>query len=72
MQSIRCRGSNVKAEAFYKYSNNIYFKSWDKLVCAIRLEAIYFKIQNEKLSLRVNKDDKLFLNNSVFSNSNVK
>lgn len=59
MQSIRCKGSNVHAEAVYKYSNNIYFKSWDKLVFAIRLEVIYFKIQNGKCSLMVNKDDKL-------------
>ena len=67
MQSIRRKGSNVQAEAFYKYSNNIYFKSWDELVLAIRLEVIYFKIQNEKCSLMVNKDDKLSPNNSVFS-----
>ena len=66
MQSIRCKGSNVQAEAFYMYSNNIYFKSWDKLVFAVILEVI-FKIQNEKCSLMVNKDDKFYPNNSVSS-----
>ena len=56
----------MHAEAFYMYSNSIYFKSWDKLVFAVRLEVI-FKIQNEKCSLMVSKDDKFYLNNSVFS-----
>lgn len=72
MQSIRCKGSNVHAEAFYKYSKNIYFKSWNKLVFAIRFAVIYFKIQNGKWSLMVNKNDKLSPSSSVFFYSSVK